>query len=51
MPKRQKPARRVEERPILQLPLYRDPDLRERENDNATKEEPPRGVVVVDFYI
>ena len=48
--KRQSPRRRVEERPVLQLPLqapvWREPPSREQ-----AKPESERGVAVIDFFI
>lgn len=48
--KRQSPRRRVEERPVLQLPLqapvWREPPTREE-----AKPESERGVAVIDFFI
>lgn len=49
-PRKRKPARFVEERPVLQLPLrapeWQDPPNRERVEPDAD-----RGVAVIDFFI
>jgi hypothetical protein len=47
-----KPRRKQDrpvERPVLQLPIIREPDPRPKKDD-ATEED-PRGVAVIDFFI
>lgn len=40
------------ERPVLQLPLMRDPEPVPRpEKEEATEEKTPRGIAVIDFYL
>jgi len=48
LPKRKQP---VEERPVLQLPLIREPEAAPKNEDDADEEKTPRGVAIIDFFI
>jgi hypothetical protein len=47
-PRKEQPV----ERPVLQLPLMREPEMVPApKKDKATEEENPRGIAVIDFYV